>query len=320
MAEVMITGGTGFIGSHLVRDCLARRDRVTIISRPGSDPWRLAGVAAKIDLVRLHPLDTAGLARLVRQVRPRHVFHLAAATRLAGGDASDLTHAMAANLAPLQALLEVLDAADPPPESLVRTGTLAELGEAPVILTEDARERPTTAYGLSALMGTHLLRMTSPGRSYAAVTARLSLTYGGDQDRSFLVADCIAKALDGVPLKIRRPGSERDLLHVDDVVAALQLIARHAGRLPDQVSVSTGRPVRMANLCRIIRSAVTGSPGPDRFLSDAPHPLAGRLSCHPSPALRALGWRPALPLDRGVAQVVAWERAARHHQDKERLA
>ena len=309
MAQVLITGGTGFIGAHLARDCVARGDRVTVIARPGSDPWRLVDLAGRIDLVRLDPANGAGLHRLVRQVRPLHVFHLAAATRV-----TDPDRAMACNVRPLEALLAALAVADPPPVSLVRAGTLAEIGEAPAILTEDARECPATAYGLSALMGTHLLRLARPALRFPAVTARLALTYGGGQERVFLVAGSIAATLEGRVLIPVRPFAERDLLHVDDVVSALQLIAREARRLPDTVVVSTGQPVRMTDLCRAVRALATGqSPTPP----DLVRLPDGRLSCHPSPALLALGWRPVLTLDQGLAQTIAWERAALHRPAKE---
>ena len=62
MARVLITGGTGFIGSHLARDCLSRGDEVTVLARPGSDPWRLADLAGRITLARAHPMYAPAVA------------------------------------------------------------------------------------------------------------------------------------------------------------------------------------------------------------------------------------------------------------------
>lgn len=316
MERVLITGATGFIGAHLVRDGVARGDRVTVVARPGSDPWRLADLAGRIEVAHLDPGDAPGLAALLRRTRPGRVFHLAAATRLGGAGPA---HALACNVAPLQTLLTALHEAGHRPDSLVRTGSLAELGEAPHTLTDDARERPGTAYGLSALMGTHLLRLARPGLGFPAVTARLALTYGGGQSGDFLIADGIRKGLDGVPLSPTRPHAERDLLHVGDVVAALRLIADRAQDLPDTVVVSTGQPVRMSALCRMIQSLTAGQPAPIAA-ADPATPPDGRLSCHPSAALLALGWAPGIALPCGLQQVIAWERAARHHPPKERCA
>ena len=121
MARVLITGGTGFIGSHLVRDCVARGEEVTVLARPGSDPWRLADVADRISLVRAHPLDAPAVAAVVARAGPRRVFHLAARTRTpARDDLSDLEDATAANVAPLRVLLDALRQLDDPP-AIVRT-------------------------------------------------------------------------------------------------------------------------------------------------------------------------------------------------------
>lgn len=315
MARVLITGGTGFIGSHLVRDCIRRGDDVTIVARPSSDPWRLKDMAGRFRIVRLLPTDSDGLASLVETVQPQHVFHLAAATRLSGAAGwADLDHAMGSTLPSLRLLLDALNRMSRPPLSFVRAGTLAEFGSSAQIHLPGSVERPETAYGLAALMGTHLLRLARPELGYPAVTVRLSLTYGSDQSDAFLVASSIRRALSGLPQSSIRPGAERDLLHVDDVVAALRLAAEQARHLPGMVTVSTGQPLRMAALCRTIQRLAACQHAASFSLPPAAEPTADRLSCHPSPELRALGWQPTIPLVAGLQQVIAWERDAMHRR------
>lgn len=321
MTHTLITGGTGFIGAHLVRDCVARGDTVTVIARPGSDPWRLSDVAGRIDLVTLAPDDRDGLAGLVTRTRPDQVFHLAAQTRFARKPGcTDLDRAIACNVAPLRLLLDVLDAADHPPRCLIRAGTLAELGEADQIHVPGGSEHPSGTYGLSALIGTHMLRLARPDLRFAVVTARLSLTYGGDQNGDFLIADTIRKTLSGRPVDLARPNAERDLMHVDDTVAALQTAARHADRLPATIVVSTGQPVRMSHLCQTIRSLVSGAPVGAQGTVPSDGRPDGRLSSHPSPELLALGWHPRVPLRTGLGQAIAWERAKILSDTTERCA
>lgn len=312
MARVLITGGTGFIGAHLARDCLARGDEVTVLARPGSDPWRLADVRDRIALVRARPLETREIAAAVLGARPERVFHLAAATRIpARDDLSDLGDAIAANVAPLRVLLDAVRRLDRPPQAVVRAGTLAELGESDRVLDPDAAERPQNGYGLSALMGTHLLRLARARLGLPAVTARLCLTYGGDQSADFLIPDLIRKTLAGIPVHLQRPQARRDLLHVSDCVAALQAAADHAAALPPVIAVSTGRPFRMGQVAAMI-AALTGDGPPHRppaqtvpAAADAAHVV----SCRPSPELAGTGWRPRIGLARGLRRTIAWEQA-----------
>src|SRR3546814_5606279 len=96
MAErVVITGGAGFIGSHLARRCVAEGLDVHLFVRPSSSLHRLAG---EIDRLTIHTADLGDeprLRALLARIAPDRVFHLAARTR--GADATD-TLADARNL------------------------------------------------------------------------------------------------------------------------------------------------------------------------------------------------------------------------------
>lgn len=310
MARVLVTGGTGFIGSHLVRDCLSRGDEVTVLARPDSDPWRLADVLDRITLVRTRPLDGRAVAAAVLRSRPERVFHLAAMTRApAQDDLSDLDEAFACNVAPLRVLLDALRQADRRPATLVRAGSLAELGETDRVLDPGEAARPRNAYGLSALMATNLLRLARARQGLPAVTARLCLTYGGDQSADFMIPDLIRKGLAGIPAHVRRPQAQRDLVHVSDCVAALQAIADHAAALPPVVAVSTGQPLTMGRVAAAIAALIEGRDGIPPPRPSVPAASAHVVSCRPSPELAALGWRPRIGLAEGLRQTIDWERA-----------
>jgi len=309
MARVLITGGTGFIGSHLVRDCLSRGDEVTVLTRPGSDPWRLADVLDRIALVHVRPLDARETASAVLRASPERVFHLAALTRVpARDDLSDLDDAITGNVQPLRVLLDALRRLDRQPLAFVRAGTLAELGERDRILDPDEAEAPRDAYGLSALMGTHLLRLARARMDLPAVTARLCLTYGGDQSPDFLIPDLIRKGLTGIPAHVRRPLAQRDLIHVSDCVAALQAVAGHAASLPPVVAVSTGRPLPMGQVAGMIAALIDGD-GTPSLRPSVPPDAAHVVSCRPSAELSALGWQPRTGLAQGLRRTIEWERS-----------
>lgn len=307
MGNVLIAGGAGFIGSHLVRDCLSRGDKVTVLTRPSTDIWRIEDVLDQLTLVRLNPTDGGALATVLRRRPPQRVFLLGAVTRFDAGDAgmADIAQAMRVNLDPLRVMLEGLAGMETPPQAVVRAGTLAELASDPGVARSATREWPETTYGLSILAGTHLMRLWRARSGVPAVTARLSLTYGGDQSTDFLVPDAIRHGLRGDPMVPRQPDARRDLIHVDDAVAALQLIADNAARLPPVVNVSTGRPIRTGDLtARIAR--LTGHAAPPEPASAG---KGNRVSAPPSKELRALGWRPRVSLQQGLRQAIAWERA-----------
>lgn len=305
MTRTLITGGTGFIGSHLVRDCLRRGDEVTVLARPGSDVWRLEGVLDRVTICRLDPLDVPALRALLAERRPERVFLLAAATRFDRKDGlHDMELALRANVEPLRILLDELAVMAEPPRSVIRTGTLAEIS--------NAGAEPGSLYGLSILMGTHLLRIWREWTGIPAVTARLGLTYGGDQSPDFFVPGAIADALRGGAVSPRHPAALRDLLHVDDAVAALQLIAGHTSMLPAVVNVSTGAPYRLGDVAALI-AEITGQ---SLEIAVAEAGAGDIVSAPPSPELAALGWTPSVPLLDGLARVLDWESDCRLTKNK----
>src|SRR5437870_2510469 len=76
--RAVVTGGTGFIGTNLVRRLLADGHDLTVLSRPGSDRWRLEDVVTAVRIAEVDIRDRDAVARAVRDAKPDWVFHLAA--------------------------------------------------------------------------------------------------------------------------------------------------------------------------------------------------------------------------------------------------
>lgn len=311
--RVLITGGTGFIGSHLARDCVARGDHVTVLTRAPDKAWRLRDLRRQIDLVAADPHDPAETLRIVADVAPQRVFYLAAATRVEPRpDLGDIEAAIGSNVAPLRNVLDAVRRLPVPPEAVVRAGTYAEYGECAHIHDVFSPEQPVDAYGLSALVGTHMLRLARERGGLPAVTVRLSLVYGASQSSDFMIPWAIREALAGRPIRIRRPHARRDVLHIHDAVAAFQLVADCAATMPPVVAVSTGAPVAMGDLGDEI-ARLLGADRPRKSEAPAPDEARHTLSCRPSAAVLAAGWRPQVALRDGLAQVIACERESLLH-------
>jgi len=324
----LLTGAGGFIGAHLVRRLLdesgpndaARGDggRVHVIVRPSTELGRLSPFAERLTIHRIDLADRLEIQRCIRALRPRRVFHLAAETRLPPHpDFSAARGAGAIYLQPALNLLEPLAELAEPPEAVVRAGTIAEYGHAPLPYREQDRAVPSTPYGAGMLATTEAIAMLAPRLPFPVVTARLALCYGPGQAASFLIPALIQACIDRQPMVIRRPADRRDLLHVDDAVDALLHIARLAAKTSndsarklDCVNVCTGLAPTMDEVARRIE-ALTGCP--EGFLARAALSDDGKaaapatLLSSPDLAAERLGWRYRIDLDEGLARTVADE-------------
>lgn len=305
MMRVLITGANGFIGSHLVRACAARGDRVTALVRPGSSVDRLANLPDGIALRRVNLTDQQAMQAIFAECCPDLVFHAAAKTRIpAEPSLSDATDSLHENVVSLLGLLGAAANSKTPPGGVVRLGTIAEYGDNPVPYVETQCARPRDSYGASMLTGTKYLEMLRPRLPFPAVTARLSLTYGPGQTGQQLVPYLLEHLLGGRVARVGRPDDARDLLHVDDAVRGLLLIGSEPQAPGPVVNISTGQATKVRDVAEQLQQ-LTGAPG---ALLEFGSPGTAPIDLVNDPGLMksCYGWAPEFSVAEGLRNTVEW--------------
>jgi UDP-glucose 4-epimerase len=307
---VLVTGGTGFIGSHLVRALVARGARVHLLQRAGSDPWRLAEVAGCFTTQVAELADAPALERVCRAVRPAVVYHLACDTEVRHLDRAlaGVTRSVAENVLGTLHLVRALHATGSA-RILVRLGGLEEYGRGPAPYRETQREAPVSPYSAGQVALTHYLQMLQPMLAFAAVTLRPALVYGPAQSERFFVPALVRACLAGRDFDMTTGEQVRELLHVDDLVAALLRAGATSGLEGEVLNIGGGRSLRVVDLARLI-VRLTGSKSALRVgvLPARPSEIE-QFHCDASRAEERLGWRATTELEAGLAATIAWYRA-----------
>ncbi len=303
--RVLITGANGFIGSHLVRACVARGDEVTALVRPGSNTDRLTDVSSDIHVHRVVLTDTTAVARVFQDTQPDLVFHAAAKTRIP--NTPDLSDASASLRENVDSILSVLSAAaecESPQGAFVRLGTIAEYGDNPVPYLETQCEKPRDSYGTSMLTGTKYLEMLQPRLPFPAVTARLSLTYGPGQTGQQLVPYLIESLLTNKPAQIGRPDDARDLLYIDDAVRGLLMLGSDPKAAGPVVNISTGVATKVRDVAKMVQGFSNAPKDLLQFGSPAGAPID--LINHPGLMQSSYNWTPETNVQDGLKHTVEW--------------
>ncbi len=309
--KVLVTGGAGFIGSHIAQRLQERGDAVVVADDLSSG--KTANIPEGVPLVQ-GDLSRADVAREAVDGCDA-VVHCAARPSVAGS----IDDPVGSNEANLQASSRLLVACrDAGVKRLVYSSSSAVYGGTDAgSVDESRRERPMSPYGMNKLAAEHLFRMAPDLFDVDTVCLRYFNVYGPRQDASSpysgVISLFVTLALQGRAPTIHGDGLQsRDFTYVDDVVAA-NLAALDVGHGGGRVmNVGRGLSTTVNELWEAILLAC----GAGDLQAQHVEPRAGDIR-HSLADVRAarehLGFEAATPLETGIAATVAWYRAALSH-------
>jgi UDP-glucose 4-epimerase len=309
----VVTGGAGFIGSHLVDALAARGDEILVLDDFSSGKREnLAGaLEAGVSVTELDVSDSQAVLEAIEGFGPRSIFHLAAQI--------DVRRSMAdpgfdARLN-VVGTVNVLEAAARAGASrLLFTSTGGAIyGEGAertdeLPFAETAHCTPYSVYGQSKLAAEGYIDLYSRTRALAAGTVRLGNIYGARQDpatEAGVVAIFCAAARDGGRPTVFGTGEQtRDYVHVADVVDALLAMEDSDERGP--LNVGTGVETTVLELAE----RVGASFGRDDFEPELAPARAGEIErtvLDTEAAAELLGWRARRTIESGLEETLAAE-------------
>ncbi len=317
--RVLVTGGAGFIGSHLVDRLLDEGEDVIAIDDLSSGTLTNLSDArrsrtGKLTFQRIN-ITSAALPELIAKHRPQVIFHLAAQVDVRKSVKDPINDAMVNIVGTLNVLQA---AAQTGVAKVVFTSSggciYGEPDESRLPVTEEQvflpEALPESPYGVSKKIALDYLRYYRAVQDLDYTALALSNVYGPRQEPASevglegqVVAIFCRKMLAGRPCTIYGDGTQtRDFVYVDDVVSAL-LLAR-AGGSGELVNVGTGTETSVKELFDRL-AALTGSRYEPIYGAPRPGELH-RIAVAPTKATELLGWTPTTPLEEGLRHTVAW--------------
>jgi UDP-glucose 4-epimerase len=306
--RVLVTGGAGFIGSHVVDRLLEDGYTVEVVDNLATGRRERVPAAAQLHVCDLRD---ERLGAVVAAARPDVVVHVAAQAAVPRSVADPRFDA-SVNVMGTINLLEACRRAGVRRAVYISTGGAA-YGDTKVMPTpEDHPLRPASPYGVSKITGERYLDCWAGLTGGRALTLRLANIYGPRQDpagEAGVIAIFASRLLAGAPCVVNGDGEQtRDYVYVGDVADAVAR-AVASGEATGVANIGTGVETtvndlyrRLARLSGVNRAAEHAPAKPGelrRSVLDAAH------------AKSLLGWRASTSLDDGLGKTIAWFRKER---------
>ena len=322
MPSVLLTGGAGFIGSHLAEALLRRGDKLTIVDSLHdfySPDWKRANLeelqqAGDFKFFSSDIRDSAAMHDAFRQARPEIVVHLSAQAGVRPSIEQPRDYADV-NIGGTVNLLEL--AREFRPAKFICGSSSSVYGatsRAP--FSEDQVElRPISPYAATKLAGEMTAFTYSHLHNLPVVCLRFFTVYGPRQRPDLAIHKFTALIEAGKPVPIFGDGTTgRDYTHVSDIIAGILAamdfeVKSEKGAAPFEIfNLGNSHPVKLNELVELLERA-TGR----KALREAKPLQPGDVPltwADVSKARRVLGYRPSKSLEKGLDEFVAWYRAA----------
>jgi UDP-glucose 4-epimerase len=310
MGHFLVTGGAGFIGSHLAEELVRRGERVRVADSLVTGRRSNLDHVSGIEVLEGDLADLPFARHAVQGVD--FVLHQAAIPSVPRSVADPIT----SNRANVDATLAVLVAArDAGVRRVVFAGSSSAYGDTPTLPKhEDMPNRPLSPYALQKVVGEQYLQMFTKLYGLETVSIRYFNVFGPRQDPSSPYSGVISvfatALLDGRAPTIFGDGEQtRDFTFVTNVVDGVLRACKADGASGEIINVATGGRISLNTLFETMRRLIEVDVRPV-YVESRPGDVRDSQA-DISKARRILGYEPTVPFEEGLRRTVEWYRAAR---------
>ncbi|MDQ1704174.1 MAG: hypothetical protein QOF18_540 [Frankiaceae bacterium] len=306
-ARTLVTGASGFIGSHLTRRLLAAGAEVHALTSVVSSvyPMRLVDVRDRITLHEASLIDRGALETVAAEVKPDYVFHLGAYTHV-GKSWQRVDECVQVNV---QGTVNLLMALAPHGyKRFVSTGTSEIYGDIDVPFREDNQPHPISPYSVSKYAAEEYCRLFGDSYSWPIVRVRPFNAYGPAQSPDRVIPEIITRAFRGERLRMTQGRQTREFNYVEDLAEGFLQLATTPGIDGELFNLGCGVDVSMREVATKILDLM-GNPIEADFgaFPDRPTEI-WEMRCDPAKARERVGYDPQTSLDEGLARTIEWYR------------
>jgi len=306
VSNYLVTGGAGFIGSHIVRALLAQGSKVRVLDNYSTGKKEnLAGLFGKLEILEGDIRNSSDVRRAIQGVDV--IFHEAAFISVPQS-LQEPQECLAINIQGTVTLLE--EARRVGVSRVVLASSAAVYGNSKDLpLTENSVSPPLSPYAASKRVKEIFAELYSQAFNLDVIALRYFNVYGPrqspDTEYAAAIPIFIRQLLTGKPITVFGDGGQsRDLIYVEDVVRANLMAAECSQAAGGIFNICTGQEIRWLDLLDVLLDIFPSAP-PPVFAESRPGDIYRSVG-NPERAAQIFGFRALTNLETGITQTVEW--------------
>jgi nucleoside-diphosphate-sugar epimerase len=301
-----VTGGAGFVGSVLIRSLVAKKQKVHLLLKSSTDTWRIKDLLSKVTVHDVSLLDRTALEKLLVEIQPTIIYHLAA--RGAYVTQNDPDELFESNVVATWNLISA--SKNLPYHLFVNTGSSSEYGYYDRPMLETDRLRPTSWYAATKAANSLLAIQWAQQLQKPIVHVRLFSVYGPYEEPGRLFPTLLTRIFNRKPLDLVAPQTARDFIYVDDVVAFYENVEELKKCTGQTLNVGRGEQVSLEEVVKVAFK-VTKCKVQTNWDAYAHRPWdTSTWQADMKKTFNLVSWRPTTTLNDGITKMWKWYPAA----------
>jgi UDP-glucose 4-epimerase len=303
--RILVTGGAGFIGSHIVDQCVAAGHEVAVVDSLWEEGGgKLSNLNPKAQFYQVDVTNEDALTRVFDEIKPQIVSHQAAQHSVAVSTRQPKLDAQVNVLGLLNVLTNCTRVGT---RKIIFASSGATYGTpARLPIDEDVIQRPESPYGITKMVAEHYLRYWQEANGLTYTALRYGNVYGPRQDpngEAGVISIFAKRFLTRQPVRIDWDGEQRkDYVFVEDVTRA-NILAIDRGD-NDIFCIGAGNPVSVNEIYEVLAKQTNYRPEIVRAPKRPGDIYLSYFTC--SKAERILGWKPTVTFEEGVKTTIEY--------------
>ncbi|WP_428324015.1 NAD-dependent epimerase/dehydratase family protein [Nitrosopumilus sp.] len=302
MTKILITGGTGFVGSNLVRRLAKSNNEIHLLTKKSSNFWRIKDIKKEMNIHKVDLCEKEKLKKIINKIKPEIIFHIAAYG--VQHSENNMSKILESNIIGTFNLFSVLSNQNI--KRIINVGSVFEYGESnKKNLSEIDCLRPSSFYEITKNTQTNMANYFFKFRSLPITTLRLFTPYGRFEKKGRLITDIMLSIINKKELKITSPKVARDFIFIDDVIDVMIKASKISNINGETFNIGFGKPHSVENIIKISEK-ISNQKIQTTIVNRVDKKSKRNGYANINKAKKILNWKPKYSIEKGLKKSYGW--------------